>query len=858
MGIMVRFKTAGWMLAGLMAGTAGAALSVGQALAQERAQAPAQERAAPANAAQNQLAQHQMAQAGQATAKDFAIPAQPLVSALVRFTDATGIQFFFDAAVARDKRSPGVSGRLTSEEALRRLLVGSGLTFRFTNANTVTLVPVPEASGATVLDPVTVRGDGAGEGGMEATAWSPAGGFVAKRSASGLKTDTPLAETPQSISVVTREEMQARNVTNIAEALGYTAGVRAGIMGSSSGYGGDSSSIRGFGGDGTSGPSFNEYVDGMRLRGAGYVVSGIDPFAFERVEVIKGPASVLYGQSTPGGLVNMVSKRPQANAFGEAEIQTGSNDRKQGSIDFGDKLNEAGTLTYRLGLLALDTEGQTAFSDRARISLAPSLTWAPHADTSLTLLTRYQRDNFDGSALNWLPAVGTILPNANGKVSRDFFAGDPNFMRWDRTNIAFGYAFEHVLSDTFTARQNFRHMYNQLDYASVYISTMNANGRTANRQAFGMLEHSRDTTIDNQLQADFGTGPLKHTLLGGVDLQYTRSDTDRILQNTAATIDIFNPVYYQTFTPTAFQKNKTETNQYGLYLQDQIKWDQWILVLGLRQDWAQTGTRNMYTYGRTKQSDDALTKRAALMYRFDAGFSPYVSYTESFDPSVGSLLVGNIPAKPSEGVQYEVGVKYQPPGYNSFVTASLFDLTRQNVTTNDLVNTGFVVQTGEITSRGLELEAKAALTEGLSGTLSYTYLDAEVTSFNGTVNTINGVAVQRQGKTPTRVPEHSASAWLDYTFQQGEWRGLGLGAGLRYVGETFGDDANSFKVPAFTLFDAAIRYDLANLGTQFAGWNAALTGSNLLDKEYVSACSAAVRCFYGDGRRIYASLKYKW
>lgn len=847
---MLRFKTVKLVMAGLLASTAGMALLTGPVWGQAATGTGAQ--AGTGGQVQSQGQQ----QAN--VAKDYAIPAQSLVSALVRFTDITGIQFFFDAAIARDKRSAGVSGRLSAEEALRRLLQGSGLTFRFTNVNTVTLIPLPEAGGTTVLDPVTVQGEGGtGDAGLE-TAWGPAGSFVAKRSASGMKTDTPLAETPQTISVVTREEMQARNVTNIAEALGYTAGVRSGIMGSSNGYGGDSASIRGFGGDGTSGPSFNEYIDGMRLRGSGYVVAGIDPFAFERVEVIKGPASVLYGQATPGGLVNMVSKRPQEQAFGEAELQTGSNSRKQGSVDFGDKLDETGTLRYRLGVMAYDTEGQTAFSDRARITLAPSITWTPHADTTFTLLTRYQRDNFDGSPLNWLPAVGTLLPNANGKISRDFFSGDPNFMRWDRTNIALGYAFEQTLSDTWTFRQNFRHMYNQLDFATVYISTMNANGRTANRQAFGMLEHSRDTTIDNQLQADFSTGEAKHTLLGGVDLQYTRSDTDRILQNTAATIDVFNPVYYQTFSPTAYQKNKTETNQYGLYLQDQVKWDQWILVLGLRQDWAQTGTRNMYTYGRTKQSDDALTKRAALMYRFDAGFSPYVSYTESFDPSVGSLLVGNIPAKPSEGVQYEVGVKYQPPGYNSFITASLFDLTRQNVTTTDPVNTSFVVQTGEISSKGLELEGKVALADGLSGTASYTYLDAEVTSFNGTTNTINGVAVARQGKTPTRVPQHSASAWLDYTFQQGEWRGLGLGAGLRYVGATFGDDANSFKVPAFTLLDAAIRYDLANLGTQYAGWSAALTGSNLLDKEYVSACSAAVRCFYGDGRRIYASLKYKW
>ncbi len=803
------------------------------------------------------VARAQPAQQAQAdTLRDFNIPAQPLVSALVGFTQASGIQFFFDAALARERRSAAVSGRLAPEDALRRMLSGSGVSYRFTNPTTVTLVQAPQINGATTLPPVLVEGDQRSAVAAE-TAWGPAHSFVASRSASGTKTDTPLAETPQSISVVTREEMQARNVRNIAEALGYTAGVRAGAMGASSGYGGDSSSIRGFGGDGTSGPSFNEYIDGMRLKGSGYVVAGIDPFAFERVEVIKGPASVLYGQATPGGLVNMVSKRPQAEAFGEAELQTGSYERMQGSVDFGDKLDQAGTLRYRLGLLALDTETQTNFSDRKRISLAPSLTWAPHGDTSLTLLTRYQKDDFGGSPLNWLPAIGTILDNPNGHISRDFFAGDPNYMRWNRENVSLGYAFEHFFNDTWTMRQNLRHMYNRLDFANVYISTMQANQRTANRQAFGMLEHANDTTVDNQLQADFGTGPLKHVVLAGFDAQVMRNDTDRVLQSPTATIDVFNPTYYQTITPTAYQRSKTEAEQYGLYLQDQIKWEQWILVLGLRQDWAQTETRNLMTNGISKQRDDATTKRAALMYRFDAGFSPYLSYTESFDPTSGTL-VGNQPAKPTEGVQYEVGVKYQPPGLNSFITVSAFDLKRQNVTTTDLSNPGFVVQTGEITSRGVEFEGKASLVEGLNATLAYTLLDAEVTADNSTTNTIGGVAVRRQGKSPTRVPRHAAAAWLDYTFQQGEWRGLGLAAGLRYTGETFGDDANSFKVPAFTLFDAAIRYDLGSLGSEFAGWSAALNATNLFDKEYVSACSAAVRCFYGDGRTVYASLKYKW
>ncbi len=828
-GRLRRLLSAGMVSAGLLAWPQIAVFAQGSAAPQQLAQADAQ--------------------------RDFSIPAQPLVAALMRFTETTGIQFFFDAAVARDKQSPGVSGRLVAEDALRRLLAGSGLSYRFTNASTVTLVVVPQSSSGINLPPVRVEGQQ--EGATAETAWGPVQGFVARRSASGMKTDTPLAETPQSISVVTREEMQARNARNIAEAIGYTAGVRSSVMGASSGYGGDSSAVRGFGGDGTSGPSFNEYIDGMRLGGSGYVVAGIDPFAFERVEVIKGPASVLYGQATPGGLVNMVTKRPQQQRFGEIELQTGSYERQQGSVDFGDKLDEAGTLRYRLGLLMLDTETQTKFSDRKRVSLAPSLTWSPHGDTSLTLLLRYQKDDFGGSPLNWLPAVGTIINNPNGHISRDFFAGDPNYMRWNRENLSLGYAVEHFVDDTWTLRQNLRHMYNRLDFANVYISTMQGNQRTANRQAFGMLEHSNDTTVDNQVQADFATGALNHTVLAGFDAQIMRSDTDRVLQSPAATIDVFNPVYYQTFTPTAYQNNKTEAEQYGLYLQDQLKWEQWILVLGLRQDWAQSESRNLMTNGISKQKADALTRRAALMYRFDAGFSPYVSYSESFDPTSGTL-VGNLPAKPTEGEQYEVGVKYQPPGLNSFITLSLFDLKRKNVTTTDLNNPGFVVQTGEVSSRGLELEGKASLAEGLNATFAYTLLDTEVTSDNTTTTGIDGVTVARQGKALTRVPRHAVSAWLDYTFQDGGWRGLGLAVGLRYTGETYGDNANSFKVPAFALFDAAIRYDLGALGPQLAGWSAALNATNLFDKEYVSACSAAVRCFYGDGRSVYASLKYKW
>jgi iron complex outermembrane receptor protein len=798
------------------------------------------------------------AQSGQAqpAQQQFSIPAQSLNAALDTFARHSGWQVGYPAAMAQGKTSTAVQGSLTPPEALARLLAGSGLTYRVTGPNTVTLVELPPgSSGAAVLPPVVVQGN------VQNTesSYGQVDGYVATRAASATKTDTPLNETPQSVSVITRDEMDIRNARTLGDALGYTAGVRAGTMGDSSGYGGDSTSIRGFGGDGTSGASSNEYIDGLRIGGAGYVAAGFDPFFFERVEVLKGPASVLYGQSTPGGIVNMVSKRPTETPFHEVEVQTGSYNRKQASFDISERYDEGGKVFYRLTGLAFDTETQTDFSDRKRVAIAPAITLRPSDDTSLTILTRYQNDDFGGSALNWLPARGTVLPGANGNhLPSNFFGGDPNYMQWDRENYAVGYVLEHTFNDTWTVRQNARYMHNTLDYKGVYISTMQANQITANRQAFGMIEHSDDFTIDNQAQAKFDTAGVKHTVLAGMDNQVLMNDTNRVLQSTAPTLNIYAPVYYQTFSPGTYQKSNTRAEQNGLYAQDQMKYENWIVLLGLRQDWANSQTHNELTRTMSTQRDGAFTKRGALMYAFDSGISPYISYTESFDPTVGSFLSPGVLAKPSEGQQQEFGVKYQPPGYNSFITASVFDLVRSNVTASDPARAGYVTQTGEVTTRGLELEGKASLANGLNLTAAYTYLDAEVTSSRATATGINGGVVALQGKEPVKIPEHSGSLWADYAFSSGTLRGLGLGSGIRYVGETNGDQANSFMVPSFTLVDAALRYDLVALSPSLQGWKTGLTATNLFDKEYVSACSAAVRCYYGTGRTIFASLKYSW
>ncbi len=799
------------------------------------------------------MAQGQPPGSSQAAVRNFAIPAQPLGQALRLFADQSGYQLAYATEDMQGAATRGVNGSHTPEAALQILLSGTGIGYRLTASNTVTLSRQASqgSSDVTTLGAVTVQGQAYQD------AWGPVQGYVAQRSLTATKTDTPLIETPQSISVVTRDEMEARAARTVGDALSYTAGVSTGRTGESSYFGGDGISIRGFGGDGTTGVSFNEYVDGMRLRGSGYVTAGLDPFLFERVEVIKGPASVLYGQSTPGGIVNMVSKRPTLTPLNQAELQVGNYNRLQGSFDLSGPVDKGGEFLYRLSGLALRTDTQTDFSHRQRTALAPSFTWRPTNDTSLTLLTSYQHDDFAGSPLNFLPTIGTVVKNPYGKLSTSFFAGDPNYNKWDRTTYAGGWLFEHRFNETWTVRQNARYVRNNLDYNGVYQNSLQANLQTVTRSAFSLVEHSNDLTVDNQVQTNFATGGLYHTALFGIDGQSFAFDTYRGIA-TAQPLNIWRPVYYQQIPmPVLYQSNRQTGGQAGLYAQDQIRYGNTQLLVGIRQDWTGNTVKNRLNGAKTDSSADAFTKRAGLIHVFDAGLAPYVSYAESFEPTTGTDYSGQ-PFKPSKGRQYEAGVKYQPNGVDAFVTLSAFNLTRTNVLTTDSAHPNYNVQTGEIRSRGIELEGKATLAEGLNLTAAYTFLDAKVTQSNDTVTGLYGVRAPMKGKTPVAVPRHAASAWVDYTMPRGKLAGLGLGLGVRYVGETYGDPANVTKVPAFTLFDAAVHYDLAGLSDAMAGWRASVNATNLFDKEYVSACTAVDRCYYGLSRTVMATVRYRW
>ncbi|MCJ2188278.1 TonB-dependent siderophore receptor [Novosphingobium beihaiensis] len=679
-----------------------------------------------------------------------------------------------------------------------------------------------------------------------------------KTALSATKTDTPLLLTPQSVSVVSMEDMRTRSILSVGDALTYSAGVFANTKGAT--YGGDAIAIRGFGNDGTTGTAGNTYVDGLRLGGTGYVSGALDPYLYERVEVVKGPASVLYGQSVPGGLINMVSKRPKAEFSGEAIVRYGTFDRKQFALDVTGPVTERRDLLVRVTGTWFDTHDIYRFSGRKRVLFAPSLTWNLGDSTSLTVLTHYQKDDFAGSTLNWLPTIGTVIANPNGRVSRKLFTGDPNYQRWDRETASAGYQFEHRFSDWLSFRQNFRYTSTDLDNHNIYISRLSPDFRTAGRQAFGLREHGDDFTIDNNAAFTFATGAISHEVLAGLDWQSLKYETDRVFA-VAPALDVFAPVYHQDIPePAPFQHRIYRNRQTGLYLQDQVALGGWRLLLGLRQDWASFKASDLiYDVGQ-KSKNKALTKRAALLYAFDNGLSPYVSYSESFIPQYGADYDGNN-FDPEKGRQLEAGVKFQPAGTASFLTASVFDLRRRNYLTADPnpEHAGFSVQNGEVRMRGLELEANVTVKEGLTLVGAYTLLDSRVTDSGDAVSGINPdtLAVEsrdQQGLRLQAVPRHNASLWVNYVSPVG----VALAGGVRYSSSTYGDAANLSRVPAFTLFDASVRFDLGQWLPDLQGLELSVKANNVFDKKYISSCVGIDRCYYGQARNVIADLAWRW
>ncbi|MGL5242306.1 MAG: ferrichrome porin FhuA [Kluyvera ascorbata] len=682
------------------------------------------------------------------------------------------------------------------------------------------------------------------------SAWGPAPTIAAKRSATATKTDTPIEKTPQSVSVITRQELDMRQPTTVKDAMAYTPSVFS-TRGSSSTY--DVVSIRGFTAPTT--VNTNQYLDGMKLQGNNYSEVSMDPYFLERVEVMRGPTSVLYGNSNPGGIVSMVSKRPTTEPLREIQFKMGTDNLWQTGFDFSDAIDDAGVWSYRLTGLGRSQNTQQDMAKSNRYAIAPSFSWRPDDKTDFTFLSNFQSDPNAGY-YGWLPREGTVVPyiDANGnahKLPTDFNEGEKN-NKMQRRQQMVGYNFSHEFNDTFTVRQNLRYDQVKTLYRSVYGYGYSAPGKI-NRQYVRSDEDMNAFTVDTQLQSNFATREVDHVLLTGVDYSRMRNDVDA-QYGSASSLDMNNPQYGNANVAVNFPYavlNRME--QTGLYAQDQMEWDKWVLTLGGRYDYATTSTLTRSSNSLAQNHDQQFTWRGGINYLFDNGISPYFSYSESFEPTSGSTKEGK-PFDPSRGKQYEAGVKYVPKDMPVVLTAAVYQLTKnKNLTSDPNDSTGlYSVQTGEIRSRGIELEAKAAVNENINVTAAYSYNDAEYTE-----DTIF------KGKRPAEVPRNQASLWTDYTFYDTALSGLTFGAGVRYTGSTvsyYKNDAakknEAFSVAGYAVADAMVKYDLGRFG--LPGSSVAVNVNNLFDRDYVSSCYSEYACYWGAERQVVATATFRF
>ncbi|KAB0683017.1 TonB-dependent siderophore receptor [Aureimonas leprariae] len=697
--------------------------------------------------------------------------------------------------------------------------------------------------GVVDLDAVTVRtsggaggeaagGPGDGEPAAAGTSASDfrAKGYVADTVPTATKTDTPIVRVPQSVSVVTEEQLDDRNVQTLQEAVNYTPGVRVGAFGLDPRF--DAFYIRGL--DATYTGIFR---DGLREFNFGFATFDIEPYGLAGISILKGPAAGLYGSSNAGGIVDLRTKRPTVAPFREIEAQVGTNDRYQANFDASGPLGNSTSAFYRLTGVARKSDTDYPFADDDRLSIAPAFTYAPDADTSLTVLGELQRTKSGGSVAYY---------NENNRVTDLPFA-DPDFNDLDQHQGRIGFEFEQRLNETFVFRQKARYQAVD-DVDAEYVFFAGAPVDDIIQRGTGTVRQTlKGVVSDSQMEARFDTGALKHTVLGGVDVSYAEF-TDRQGFGSAPPISFSDPVYGAAIDrpPFSTATNQDQT-QVGLYLQDEVRLDRFTLTLGGRKDWVESNTRNGTPDelgDEERQKDDAFSGRVGLSYLFDFGLAPYVSYSTSFSPVIGTTEDGEA-FVPTEARQWEAGVKYDVPDLDALLTAAVFDIRQKNgvvVVPSEDLSTNISVQRGEIRSRGIELEATASITDSFDLTASYAY--QEVTVEDGAPETI--------GRDVSSQPRHTFAIWGDYTIRSGVAEGLGFGAGVRASSSSYGDDANIFKNEARAFVDAAVHYDVPRVeGLRFQ-----VNATNIFEED-AQVCTSGF-CYKEPERSVIGSVRYRF
>nr|WP_246681631.1 TonB-dependent siderophore receptor [Methylobacterium sp. L1A1] len=787
------------------------------------------------------------------------IPSGPLEPALTALAKQLRLKLAYQTTLTENLWTSGVSGEFLPLEALAKLLDGTGLTYRTAGPTTITLVNPryvqlgAEPTNAVTLEELLVEGVPKAEtaSGQDGSATSGGGGgpsgivgYTTKVSPAATKTNTALIETPQSVTVIGREQLNDRAVQTLNEAITYAPGASTDTFGFNPGF--DSFYVRGF-----LGTFDSVYRDGLRRVAVGIAVPHIESYGADAVTILRGPSAGLYGLGSPGGIVDATSKRPLFTRFGEAIFQAGNYDRYQGSFDFGGPVEGSdNAFAYRVTGIVRRSGNFFPGGTDDRVSIAPSLTWKPSADTTFTLLTEFQDSR--------LPATSSFY-NFPKFVASHLYEGDSGFNKYLQRQYRIGYSLEHRFSPDTIVRQNFR--YEDIDSEYGYTSIISITSFSANRYAALAVDKLKYVALDNQIEHRAQTGPINHTLLGGIDYLHYDYQRQFGLGYNVPPLDLsgvrdFANFRYRTFIPNPALTNGNRQNQdqIGVYLQEQARWDRFILTLTGRQDFVQQTTQaingGVPDVARTR-NDHAFTGRVGLNYVLAPGFVPYASYATTFTPQTG-VDAQLRSFKPATGDQIEAGVKYAVPGTNITAAFAGFDIVQSSLVRTDPTNIAFQIATGAVQSRGFEAELAANFGPGTNLTLAYTHLD-----FRFLQQTSSSTNAPIDGNALSGVPGNSFRAFATYQFPlSSALAGLQVGGGFRYIGASFADDENTVRNETVSLFDAMISYDLSALNPRFRGVKAQINASNVFDRRFVS-CQAAF-CFRGAPATVIGSLIYRW
>lgn len=663
---------------------------------------------------------------------------------------------------------------------------------------------------------------------------TPTQGYNAKTSKVATKSDTPLITTGQAVSVITRQQMEDQNATTVNAALNYTPGVFTNFAGGATRY--DTISLRGFHG----GDVNNTFLDGLRLLsdGGSYNALQVDPWFLERIDVLKGPSSALYGQSVPGGVVMESTKRPQFTNENHLRMSGGTNNTKGGAFDSTGAINDQ--WAYRLTGMTRSSDTQYDHQREERYAISPQLLWQPDENTSLLLRAYLQKDPSGGYHAA-VPADGSLYGD---RLSRGFFDGETSLNQFKRWEQIYSYEFQHSFNNVWSFRQNASYTHSNTALDQVYQAGWNQDRTLMNRYYSGERSSLDAYAIDNQLEANFTTAALEHKVVLGFD--YSRYTNNLVGSGgTATTLNPYTGISggnaIDLYSATSAKRHYQQT---GGYIQDDMTLDKWHMTLSGRYDNLKAKNRTIDSVAETdltsERTDNHFSGRASLLYAFDNGISPYVSYSQAMTPSALSGQNGNL-LKTTTSEQYEAGVKYQPLGTSDMYSAALYDLTQKDVG-NRVVQGSYYVPAGKVHSQGIELEAKSQITENFSTVAGYTYNKVR---FKDSVDGNNG-------NTPYIAPKQIATLWGQYNSPLG----VDIGAGVRYIGTQWADNENTLRIPSATLFDASIRMNLAQFTPTLKGAFVQLNANNLLDKKYVSACYGTNYCYWGQERTVVATIGY--